>query len=806
MSSSNIKEILLLHHSHLDVGYTHSQPILWELQHEYIDQVLDWLDQTEGLPDGARPKWTCEATEPVQQWLSQAFLPDVGRFIKHCSAGRVGLSALRWHTTALANRAGLERLLKGKSGLEKLVGSKISTACQHDVNGIPWPLADILLDHGVDFFVMGINSHLGRAVQPRPGMFLWEAPSGRKLRVWNGNHYTMFDQLLNAWDDSVDRMADGWEAYARHLDTLGYPFDFFYLTSTCSPVMWDNAPNNPFLPDLIRRWNEAGRGPKIRYATFEDLRARAAAIPDKKLSVLRGDWTDYWAFGGGSSPIATSRNQQAKSLIEAAQEISFAADAKQVSLLERAKDKVDLYDEHTYGYYDSDYAQPQAQTTEVLKQSLAHEGHELAAFAVMNGLEQLARNPAADRGLKGVLLCNPGPHLITIRPELPASWFSATATTDRTYRASRMFYDGRPWAKNFPGAAARVFGPVGLPPHSWKTVPFEDLPPAEPAPAVRHKIFVQKTERREVNFASIANFERRIGLIESPFHELRYDPDSGRVLSLIDREGKREVLAPRPDGTDFFAFVRERTNALVEDRRYAFYQRDLEKEKMDRCCWQDWSPVREHATRVVRCTVRETPNRVVLTREFQAPGMIDLVQRITLSGHDPVVGLEVEMEMIPNPSPQGIYFGFPLKLKEGWRAAYDTAGTLVRVDDEQLPCACRNWVTSEMFAAMWDDDAGVGLFAPDAPTVQFGDFHFGRPLDRLPRPTHPMLLAWPVNNYWDTNTPRVQPGRIHLRYGFVTFGKADLPNLRKKAEIFRQPLLAWPVTMGGRGRDEGYLR
>ena len=108
---------------------------------------------------------------------------------------------------------------------------------------------------------MGINSHLGRAVQPRPGMFLWKAPSGRTLRVWNGNHYTMFDQLLNAWDDSVERMAESWAAYAKHLDGLGYPYDFFYLTSTCSPVMWDNAPNNPFLPDLIRRWNEAGVGP-----------------------------------------------------------------------------------------------------------------------------------------------------------------------------------------------------------------------------------------------------------------------------------------------------------------------------------------------------------------------------------------------------------------------------------------------------------------------------------------------------------------------------------------------------------------
>jgi len=45
---------------------------------------------------------------------------------------------------------------------------------------------------------------------------------------------------------------------------------------------------------------------------------------------------------------------------------------------------------------------------------------------------------------------------------------------------------------------------------------------------------------------------------------------------------------------------------------------------------------------------------------------------------------------------------------------------MVRADDDQLPGACRNWMTSEMLAAMWDGQAGVALFMPDAPTVQFG--------------------------------------------------------------------------------------
>jgi hypothetical protein len=48
----------------------------------------------------------------------------------------------------------------------------------------------------------------------------------------------MFDQLLLAWDDSVERMAEGWDALAERLRDLRYPLPFLYLTSTCSPVLW----------------------------------------------------------------------------------------------------------------------------------------------------------------------------------------------------------------------------------------------------------------------------------------------------------------------------------------------------------------------------------------------------------------------------------------------------------------------------------------------------------------------------------------------------------------------------------------
>jgi len=90
--------------------------------------------------------------------------------------------------------------------------------------------------------------------------------------------------------------------------------------------------------------------------------------------------------------------------------------------------------------------------------------------------------------------------------------------------------------------------------------------------------------------------------------------------------------------------------------------------------------------------------------------------------------------------------------------------------------------------------------------VQFGDYHFGRPLDSLPRPENPLLLAWPVNNYWDTNFPRVQSGRIRLRYGFLSFsGPADPAQLSVTAQRFRQISLIWPVTTGGSPAGQGNL-
>lgn len=797
---AGIEEILVLHHSHLDVGYTHSQPVLWRLQAEYISQALDWLESTADLPEDARPKWTCEATEPVLRWLADASPEQVVRFKDLSDQGRIGLSALRWHVSALVDRPGIRRLLAGKRALEEVVGRPVPVACQHDVNGIPWPLADELLDAGVDLFVMAVNRHLGRPVDPRPGLFTWETPSGRRLRVFNGSHYTMFDQLLNAWDDSVDRMAEGWGALRSRLEGAGYRLPFVYLTSTCSPIMWDNAPPNPYMPGLIQRWNEAGVGPRIRYATFDDLRDRVLRVPEDEVPVLGGDWTDYWSFGVGSAPAATAVNQQSKPLLAAAS--ALGADP---SLVASAAAQVDLFDEHTWSYWDTEPGHPQAVAIETIKQAGAHEGHELAAFAVMDGLERLAGNPVADKGIAGVLVCNPTSLPASVSLDLPEGWFApATPATERTYRASRMAFENRPWRSVEPSEARRSFGVVDLAPGSWRVFSLDSLPAPEFPGQPTHTITRHQGSARELNFAAAVDRAAATGRIESPFHVLTYDPDAGRILSLVDRATGRPVLAPRP-GTDLLSFVRERPDPLIDGTRRAFYRRNLDKEMVDESCWEPWHPVREPASRVLECSVASRPGAVVMTRRFAAPGTKSLVQRLTFSAVDPVIRIDVSMDLVGDPSPTGVYLTLPLAMTDGWRAVFDTAGTMVELDAAQLPGASRGWVTAESVAAMWDASGAVALLTPDAPLVQFGDFHFGPPPESVPRDPDPLLVSWVANNYWDTNFPQVQSGLVRLRYGLLTLAAPDLGEIAAHAERLRNPVLTWPVTSAGRGPSEGTL-
>ena len=246
-----------------------------------------------------------------------------------------------------------------------------------------------------------------------------------------------------------------------------------------------------------------------------------------------------------------------------------------------------------------------------------------------------------------------------------------------------------------------------------------------------------------------------------------------------------------------FEFVRERTDALFDNRREAYYNRDLVREKFNLSCWQiGWKAVRERATRPLGCRVEVGPESARLSLSFEAPGVSRLEQHITLHANSALIDLDVTFDKLDTRDPESIYFAFPLNLPEGWECVFDTAGAPVRLDSDQIPGACRDWFTAGSYTSLFSPERGVTLYCPDAPMLQAGGFNFGRKQDAIPRRANPLLLAWPMNNYWNTNFALTQPGRAHFHYVFQTHGPWQASQATLQAQAVQAGVLVHPVFTG----------
>lgn len=769
-----VKEVLILHHSHVDIGYTHPQSMYWELQKGYLDAALDMLDRTEAWPDDlSRPRWTAEATAPVLQWLQTAPPQDVARLKKHIRSGRLGISGFQYNTTPLCSAESLARQLYALVDLRRELGADIRTVNQHDVTGLPWSAVDLLLDSQIELLIMGINLHLSGTPMPRPAVYRWRGPSGRELLVMNGEHYSMFDQWCNPSSRDLATIQAGLDKYLRHLQALNYPYDFVYLSATHAPFMYDNSPPNQDLPAVIRAWNEAGRRPRLRLVTPNQLLARLQQIPPAQIPVVSGDWTDYWNFGAGSSAAETALSRQMTANAAALDLLRTwnPPDPHTEAAVARLWSDINLYNEHTWGAHNTLEADnPFVVTQWHLKAHPVYDGKPLSVFHLRRQLHRLAGNPWQSWKTAGVLVVNPAP--LAQDYYVPGTWQGGSKQIESHFMGVEREATAR--------ARDRLYGPVRLEPWSWQVVPWSGLSPAPAAAGLR----------------------AGPDFIESDFYKLAFQPERGLITGLFDKQRGREMIAPdSPWG--FFQLVHERP---ASGDRSAFHVRSIEGERYGRTGWKpDWPAVRTSYTGPVTCQVEKQARSATLILKGRAEGVRTVEQRITLHADSPLIDLSARLLKEDIRSPEALYFVFPLQLAGNWRAHFDTAGIPTELDAEQIPGSCRDWVTVETFASVHEPGFGVTLYCPDAPLVQIGGFNWAKKQDSIPRAPNPLLLAWPLNNYWETNFRASQPGIIELRYSFASHGSFDPNRALLEGQQTCNPPLLHPVLEHAAPRDGRFL-
>ncbi|MHC4560923.1 MAG: glycoside hydrolase family 38 N-terminal domain-containing protein, partial [Planctomycetota bacterium] len=355
-------EVYLLHHSHVDIGYTHVQTEVERKHWNYFEEVIELAHKTADYPAGSPFKWNVEVLWAVESYLKQASPKDRKAFIDAIRRGWIGLDALYGNElTALCRPEELVRLVDYAQKLRKRYDLIINSAMITDVPGYTWGIVPVLAQSGVKYFSVGPNRghRIGYTLSTwgdRP--FYWESPCGQHtILCWvAGEGYSFF----HSGRLDGGRLFD----YLKRLENSEYPYDMVQLRYS---IGGDNGPPDPGLSEFVKDWNTKYAYPKLIVATTGDMFGEFERRYGKQVPRVRGDFTPYWEDGAGSSSRETAINRDAAERLVQAETLWAMLDPAGYPADEfyEAWRNVILYDEHTWGAHcsisqpDSDFTKAQ---------------------------------------------------------------------------------------------------------------------------------------------------------------------------------------------------------------------------------------------------------------------------------------------------------------------------------------------------------------------------------------------------------------------------------------------------------------
>lgn len=716
-----IKEILLVHHTHTDLGYTHPQPIVYELHDRFIEQALDLADATADVHEAARFRWTCEVAGITRAWWGRASSSDRDRFLAAVKRGQIEVAALEWHLTPLANQRMLIRSLENVRFFREL-GVTVRSAMNTDVNGVPWGLVDVLLDHGIDGFSMSVNSHFGGPVTPRPGAFRWVSPDGRELTVWNGFQYWHAANLVLHMPSSTVEMAAALPAFMAENERRGYPLSFLPMQIT-NPHHPDNATPDSMLSDFVRRWNETDPEVRVRTVLLSDVfdRLRAEDLP-----TMSGDWTDYWNLGAGSSIRETTVMLEGLRTLDTAHELTAwpgKAERRESDHLDAAHEKLAVYAEHTWGA-DCSISLPESIETYMqwsMKSVTAYEGAAHARIVLRDGLHRLAQRAGGEEPT--LLLYNPLPCPVHVPIRLPMEGLEWPLTPGVHHRQRLTGALG-----NLPPQSMRWCA-VELPALGYQTYPVASLP-----------------------FASSEGLAATDGSLSSTRVTLRFKPEGGVSSLVID--GQEYA------GDGFGVPILERPTAGT---RSEIMKLDFSHFEPADGWTRDWKRD-TFAGKLVSSEGRLLAGAVEFEQTFEMANGDGLAVIYRLFADDPTVDVETVLNSAGDAKPYSLALPFSLPEAGATTWHFDTAGAVVEFDREQLPDSARHYVTCRHFVRMQTERASLSIATPDLPLWKFGGMFFAPTNQLNPADRRPTMLAWLANNYWEVNFLANQSGITRCRY------------------------------------------
>lgn len=744
VATGPIRHLLLVGHTHHDVGYTNSPRLVDDVHLESVRQVLRLADEHAAAgPDQFR--WTFEVARPVLRFLERATPGEAAALRRLVATGRVAVTGGYLNMTQLPSDAELGAAYDAVGRL-RAAGLTVRTEQHGDVNGTAWGTVEGMRRAGIERLVMALNPDHGRAPFRQPTGFWWDGPGGSRVFVWLSTHYGVGEEwgVVDGDVEAAERNIGAFVAGLAARDD--YPYD----TAVVHAANDNRWPTARFL-DVVRHWNRRHPDLPMRTATIDEAldvlvpQALAADVP-----AVRGEWSDWWSHGHGSTAREVAVYREARGFARAAQtalgltrlrgdgrpDLAVVAGYRRAPVRLRSDDEVErdlarvdedllLYGEHTWGSWET-YRRPFSTFSHShanAKAGFAYAAYDVARDLAVEGLFRLVASGVPGRADDGR-----GERVVVVNP----------SERPRTEPVDVEVAGGR-----------RARTVVTVPAFAVATVPVPaPAPPGRPG--------------------------RRV---ELGGYRAEVAPERGGVVSLVHLATGRELVDPASPYA-LAAVVTETVAAgsthpmVVDDPRH--FHPDFPGPELDRHpATGDDEPEVVESDGWTRVTWRTTPH-----------GLPTATTSLTLYREVDVVDVDLALVKPEVLAPESIHVVFPFLVRDP-EFLLETAGAVYAAEAEQLPDTSKDWYSIQHALAVNGPDHGVLWGTRDAPLVQLGALHTGEWARALAAPGG-LVSSWLMNNLHFTNFQARQEGTRTYRYRFAA---SAAPVTRERVRVLGRDLL-----------------
>lgn len=742
------REIWLLPHSHVDIGYSDPQPVVEKNHWRYFREAIALARKTTGYPEGARFKWNTEQAWAVETYFRQAGEADKAAFIDAVRRGSIGLQAtLAGILTGLCHPEELIHLTDFARGLGRQAGTPVDSVMVTDIPAQSWSFVPALSLAGIKYVSSGPNympnlfdggDRIGWALKAwgdKP--FYWLSPSGEeKVLFWMaGRGYSWFHGL------NMGSLAKAPPfrifEYMDELAEKSYPYSMVQVRYT---VGGDNGPPDPDLADYVRRWNETYASPKIVIATASEMFAEFERRHGEAIPEVRGDFTGYWEDGAASTAKETAMSRTAADRLIQAEALWSIVGKRDFPAEKDAEAwrNVVLFSEHTWGASDSvsdpDGDGPRAQWE--YKKAFAAGADRMSRELLEEGAAGKGRATASKAAGSTIDVIN------------TCSW----ERTDLVVVPAEMSQAGD-LVKNAAG--------VVVPSQRLKSGALAFL--ASGVPGFGAERYFVREGRAGGNGAARAE---RTEVLNGKIRAV-VDRDSGAVRSFIwNDKGTRELVEPgREPGLAHYLYVP-----------------GLDPETARTVSAVSIKPGEPGPLVSSLVVESDAPGTKGLVREYR---VVDGLSRLDIA-------VTVDKEKIRDK--EGVHIAFPFAVPGG-TPRVDIGWGFVRPEADQIAGACRDFFCARDSVDISNGEFGLTLTSLDAPLVEISAITDETPrhgerrvwLQKLAPSTR--LFSYVMNNYWHTNYKADQEGPVTLRYALSPHHGSDTAAAKRLGLEASTPLL-----------------